>query len=153
MNWGLSPKLLTSFNDIVPVARPLVLNKKVKDPHSLSGFISAEGCFMVSIRESKTHSLGFQVILMFELTQQSRDKQLIQSFINYFGCGKYYARANKDVCEFKITKFKDITEKIIPFFKKYPIVVVKAKYFADWCKVAELMKEKKTPDYSRIKAN
>ena len=84
---------------------------------------------MVSIRASKTHSLGFQVILIFELTQQSRDKQLIQSFINYFGCGKYYARANKDVCEFKITKFKYITKKIIPFFKKYPIVGVKAKDF------------------------
>ena len=71
MNWGLSPKLLTSFHYIVPVARPLVLNKKVQDPYWLSGFISAEGCLMVNIWANKTHSLGFQVILIFQLTQQS----------------------------------------------------------------------------------
>ena len=33
--------------------------------------------------------------------------------------------------------------KILPFFKRYPIIGVKALDFADWCKVAELMKEKK----------
>ena len=33
----------------------------------------------------------------------------------------------------------DLTEKIIPFFKKYPILGNKAQDFSDWCKVAILM--------------
>ena len=50
-----------------------------------------------------------------------------------------------------VYKFKDIEEKIIPFFKKYLMHGVKALYFAppggrqgggDWCKVAEMMKQK-----------
>jgi hypothetical protein len=36
-----------------------------------------------------------------------------------------------------------LTEKIIPFFVKYSIIGVKSLDFYDWCKVAELMKEKK----------
>ena len=33
----------------------------------------------------------------------------------------------------------DLTEKIIPFFKKYPILGKKAQDFSDRCKVAILM--------------
>ena len=49
-----------------------------------------------------------------------------------------------NVINYKVTKFGDITQKIIPFFKKHPIKGVKALDFADLCKVAEMMKQKKT---------
>jgi hypothetical protein len=42
----------------------------------------------------------------------------------------------------EVTEFSDIVEKIIPFFEKYPMVGVKTLNFADFCKVAELMKNK-----------
>jgi len=32
-------------------------------------------------------------------------------------------------------------DKIIPLFQQYPIIGVKALDFADWCKVAQIMKE------------
>jgi hypothetical protein len=38
----------------------------------------------------------------------------------------------------------DIVEKIIPLFQYYPIQGVKAKDFEDFCKVAELIRQKKT---------
>jgi hypothetical protein len=41
-----------------------------------------------------------------------------------------------------VDRLSDITDKIIPLFKKYPIEGVKAKDFADFCEVAELMKNK-----------
>ena len=41
-----------------------------------------------------------------------------------------------------VTKFTDIVSKIIPFFKKYPIEGVKAEYFKNFYKVAEMMKKK-----------
>jgi hypothetical protein len=49
--------------------------------------------------------------------------------------------------EFKCQSFKDNYEKILPFFKKYPILVliicaVKAQDFEDWKKVAEMIKSK-----------
>ena len=32
-----------------------------------------------------------------------------------------------------------MTDKVIPFLKKYPILSIKALDFADWCKAAELI--------------
>ena len=61
--------------------------------------------------------------------------------MKYFKCGNIYIKGN--AYDFRVTKFIDITEKIIPFFKKYPVLGVKALDFDDWCKVAELMQEKK----------
>ena len=45
--------------------------------------------------------------------------------------------------DFRVTKKCDIQNIIIPFFKKHPVLGVKALDFADFCKVAEMMKEKK----------
>ena len=41
-----------------------------------------------------------------------------------------------------VTKISDISEKIIPFFKKHPVIGVKALDFGDWCEVAEMIKNK-----------
>ena len=41
-----------------------------------------------------------------------------------------------------VTKISDISEKIIPLFKKHPVRGVKALDFGDWCEVAEMMKNK-----------
>lgn len=40
-------------------------------------------------------------------------------------------------------KLSDLTDKIIPFFNKYPIQGVKAKDFNDFSIVSEMIKEKK----------
>ena len=48
-----------------------------------------------------------------------------------------------NVINYKVTTLCDITQNIIPFFKKHPIEGVKSEDFADWCKVAEIMKQKK----------
>ena len=65
--------LKLAFPDVVRVIRPLVEVHTNKDPNWLAGFVSAEGCFLVRITKSTTHKLGFQVFLIFELAQHSRD--------------------------------------------------------------------------------
>ena len=141
MNRGLSEKLLAAFPDVVAVERPLVENAKIPDPNWLAGFTSAEGCFYVRISVSKTHSVGFRVELVFLLAQHSRDENLIRSIPVYLNCGTSIKREN--AFDYRVRKFSDIAEKIIPFFKKYPIRGVKALDFEDFCRVAEMMKQKK----------
>ena len=63
--------------------------------------------------------------------------------ITYFDCGKYYEVKGKNKGEFGIHKFLDIVQKVIPLFQKYPIEGVKGEDFADFCRVAELMKSEK----------
>ena len=94
------------------------------------------------ITNSSGNSIGSRVQLKFILTQHSRDEQLIISFIEYFGCGKAYKRSSSNAIDFVVGRLSDIINKIIPFFKNYPILGNKAKDFEDWCKVAEMLKEK-----------
>ena len=140
MNLDLSEKLKVAFPDVVPVERPLVELPQKIDPHWLAGFTSAEGCFFVNVVKSQTHSVGFQIKLVYQLTQHSRDEKLMRSLKQLLKSGKIYK--NRYAFYFTVSKFSDITEKIIPFFKKYPILGVKALDFADFCKAAELMKNK-----------
>lgn len=145
-NRGLTPKLESAFPNRTPVKRSLVLDQTIQDPDWLAGFTSAEGCFMVKIKKSKTHSTGFQVWLVFQLTQHERDEKLMISFIDYFNCG--ITSKDRAAFNFLVSKFSDLIDKIIPFFQKYPIEGVKAKDFEDFCRVAEMMKEKRhlTPE-------
>ena len=129
-----------AFPNVVAIKRPLVKNQIIKDLNWLAGFTSAEGCFMVKIRVSHSVKIGFQVILIFQITQHYRDALLMKSLESYLGCGGYFPRTNKNFGEFLVAKFKDLTDIIIPFFDKYPIIGVKFKDFYDFKRAAELMK-------------
>ena len=108
----------------------------------LAGFISGEGSFIVEIIKSSNSKNGFRINLKFKLTQHSRDELLMKSLIEYFECGNIY-KSDQKAFDFVVIKFSDINDKIIPFFKKYSIQGVKFKDFNDFCKVAELIKEKR----------
>ena len=44
--------------------------------------------------------------------------------------------------DYRVTKFENIMNIVIPFFQKHKIEGIKAKDFEDWCRVAELIKNK-----------
>ena len=94
----------------------------------MSGFVSAEGNFFVNLINSKT-KVGKQVILIFSVTQHSRDELLLKSLVNFFGSGQTYSY--KDYIEFRCQSFNDNYDKILPFFCKYPILGVKSHDFND----------------------
>jgi hypothetical protein len=96
---------------------------------------------MVKVRKSSAYKTGAQVLLTFQLTQHSRDEQLIRSLIEFLCCGNVYK--DREAFHYRVEMFRDNNEKIIPFFYKYPIFGVKAQDFNDWCKVADLITQKK----------
>lgn len=113
MNLGLSHYLSRAFPKIIPTVRRLVENMKIIDPNWISGFVSGEGNFFISVINSKT-KVGKQVVLIFSITQHSRDARLLRSLCDLWGCGAYYPRSNRDEGNFTVTKFSDIEQKIIP---------------------------------------
>jgi hypothetical protein len=46
------------------------------------------------------------------------------------------------VYRYRVSKFLDLTDKVIPFLNKYPILGVKSKDFYDFCNVVNIMKLK-----------
>jgi len=139
LNKGLSEVLKNAFPAIVPVTRPLVEDKVIKDPYWLAGFTSGEGCFLVSIYKSQVVGGRETVGLVFKISQHSRDEQFMNSLVSFFGAGNVYKY--KEVMDFKITNYGDIAKIIIPFFDKYSIIGVKSQDFEDFKRVAELLKK------------
>jgi len=95
---------------------------------------------MVGVRKDKNYSTGFQVNLTFLVTQHVRDEQLMNSLTEYLNCGNLHKK--REVFEYQVSKFADLTDRIIPFFNKYPILGQKSKDFEDFSKVADLMETK-----------
>ena len=98
---------------------------------------------MIKILQSQNR-VGYQVILVFIITQHSRDEELLIAIMDYLGCGYIQKKGEAFDLKSPVTKISDIEKKIIPHFKKYPIRGVKAQDFKDWVRAAELMKQKKT---------
>jgi hypothetical protein len=140
INKGLPDQLKEAFPDVEPINRPIVVNKEIPDPNWLSGFTSGEGSFLVRVFKSSHHTTGYQVQLRFQLTQQDRDQELMESIIKYLGCGRISKRG--DIIDVHVTKINEIIENITPFFEKYPVIGVKRDNFKDFVKVAGLMQEK-----------
>lgn len=90
-------------------------DNQILSPEWLLGFVSGEGNFMIRLINSPANKLGYQVGLRFQVTQHSKDKLLMENIINYLGCG--YLSVRNDIMDFRVTKFSDIVEKIIPFFR------------------------------------
>jgi len=145
LNRGLTPALKEAFPNSVAVPRPQLSHLENQSilalhPQWVAGFTSGDGCFKVSIRESKAHKVGARVIIIFVLTQHIRDELLMKRLANFFGCGQSYSY--KEHVQFICQSFKDNYENILPFFHKYLILGVKSQDFEDWCKVAEMIKTK-----------
>jgi hypothetical protein len=141
LNKGLTPLLAEAFPNSVGLSRPsLPVNNLKLHPQWVAGFTSGDGCFKVSLRESKLYKVGSRVALIFILTQHIRDELLLKSLVDFFKCGQTYSY--KDYVEFRCQSFKDIYENILPFFYKYPILGVKAQDFNDWAKVAGMIQTK-----------
>lgn len=135
LNKGLSKKLALCFPSI-PKTNIYKYTKHIDiDYNWFAGFFSGEGCFFIEVKNLRTVSLRIFV------GQHIKDKLLMNSFINLLGCGsvKY---STKELAIFSINNMKDISNKIIPLFKKYKIEGTKYLDFQDFCKAAELISKK-----------
>lgn len=141
INLGLSVNLLDAFSDVIPKERPIVPIVKSIRPNWFAGFSEGESCFYIDINKSSHTKTGFQVQLKFIISQHSRDRDLLNCFINYLGCGKYYSKS-RGTGEFVIVKFSDIFTKIIPFFEKYSFKGIKLYNFLDFVKAANLIQNR-----------
>lgn len=152
-NIRLSPMLKTAFPNILPVQRSNIrpkvctaqdknlLNSNI-DPYWIAGFTAGEGCFSIRITKSLTMKTGFQVQLRFNITQYSIDRELMNSLVDFWGCGKVFVSFRGNKLDFQILKIKDLSEKVIPLFQSISLQGVKSKDFSDFCRAVEIIKVK-----------
>nr|ATI20342.1 LAGLIDADG endonuclease [Juglanconis sp.] len=143
-------ELKDSFPDISPVVRSVYKFNGIPNPNWISGFATGDSSFSISIEKSAS-KVGKRVRLIFGTCLHIREKDLLNGIANYFGLFNsdisnkvmtVQCSESNNTCLLQIKNNSDIENKIIPFFKEFPILGVKALDFVDWCKVAELVKNK-----------
>lgn len=106
----------------------------------LAGFTDGEGSFNVSLRKREDHTMRWQVILTFNISQ--KESYILSQFKRYLGCGRIQQR--KDglhmyVCSNPLA----IQERIIPFFRKFKFrSPYKKKNFSLFCQIAKKVLQK-----------
>lgn len=66
----------------------------------------------------------------------------MKKIIDTLKCGVIY-KHGPETLVLRVSKFKDIQTNIIPLFKEYPILGVRAQDFDDFCKIALIVEYKK----------
>ncbi|MGC9310075.1 MAG: LAGLIDADG family homing endonuclease [Candidatus Nanoarchaeia archaeon] len=82
-----------------------------------------EGCFNIRINPNKNRRAKIET--RFSLKLRHQDKDILDELQRFFQCGNVYIqrdkRKNHSLCyRFEVQNKKEIIEKIIPFFEKYP---------------------------------
>jgi hypothetical protein len=109
----------------------------------ITGFVDGEGCFSVTIQRSRNVRLGIQIIPEFHVSQHQNRTEVLQEIKRVFGCG--YIKPNhsnnpKDMTSvYVVRNINDLRNKIIPFFKKFPIISIKRLDFEKFAQVVEMM--------------
>jgi len=142
LNKGLSNKLKEAFPSVMEVKKSKPDIPVKIDLNWIAGFFSGEGCFSVSIYKSNTHKIGYGIALQIIFTQHLKDELLFNSIKKTLNCGTINKFSTKNIIIFKVSKFKDVYNKMIPLFKQYHIKGIKFFNFQDFCKVAEIINNK-----------
>ena len=117
------------------------------DPSWIVGFVDGEGCFSISIFRNTTTKSGVQIFPEFVVTQGAKSLNVLEDIQLFFNCGKIYENRRTDnhresLYRYCVRSFKDLENKIIPFFEKYPLKTAKKQDFLVFCEVMELIKHR-----------
>jgi hypothetical protein len=146
LNLGLSEELKLNLPNYVPVIKPDILLKNIKELLWIAGFATGESNFFIALQNSKTKS-GISVQLRFSISQHSRDLLLLESLVDYFGCLSVCKYDKRSISELIVTRIDHIVEYVIPFFlrsKEYSVVGSKYSNFINFKQAALIIKTKNT---------
>ena len=122
-------------------------NQQERLSHYVAGYVDGEGSFHVAISRSNNVRLGYQIIPEFHVSQNAERASVLYSIQELLQCGhiKDNHRTNpKDVSKvFVVRNRTDLLTKVIPFFKRYPILSSKHSDFIKFAEVVGDMQQNK----------
>jgi len=145
LNLGLSNKLQAAFPNLISTDRPVFIFQSIPNNNWLSGFVSGDGSFSITITKGST-LLGERVQLGFIIDLHKRDLDVLKGISNLLfnsTDAKYvYSRNTRNAAMFSIKSFTTIIETIIPFFNKYPLIGCKEYDFNLFKQAAKIISKK-----------
>ena len=86
----------------------------------LAGVFEGEGSLCISIKSHPTTKSGFYVDPEFFVYQHRNRRELLEQFRDFFQTGAIHPKqGNPDVLVYAITSRRSISEKVVPFLRRY----------------------------------
>jgi LAGLIDADG endonuclease len=95
----------------------------------LSGFALGEGSFMLVCRRRDRQARRFRISAAFNVSQQ--DRAPLDLFREVLGCGTL-RQAGNGGWYWEVNRLSDLSDRIVPFFDRFPIMGVKAEDYRLW---------------------
>ena len=116
------------------------IESKLDFSNYISGFVDGEGYFCLR-EKGKCFEAWFGIML------RQDDKAILKQIQKYFDCGilqkenrlKKDKISRKPLVRYEIRKYKDLFEKVIPHFEKYPLQAKKKRDYAIWKEAVSIM--------------
>jgi len=118
----------------------------------IAGFVDGEGSFHVAIQRNPTTMLGWQIIPELHISQHECNKHVLELIRRALGCGYLKPNARNDPRDktwvLVVRSRKDLLEKVIPFFERYPLRTTKRQDFEKFACIVRKMaaNEHRTPE-------
>lgn len=111
------------------------------DPNYISGYVDGEGSFLVSFSPREKILIGLEARPSFSVSQRQDRSEVLYLMKSYFGCGTIRFSRRDQTKRYEVRSLKDLIERVIPHFRKFPLLSSKNKDFRLFCKICEMMKE------------
>ena len=105
----------------------------------LSGYTDGEGSFCVSFSPRRKLRIGLEVRPSFSVSQNSDRSEVLNLFQQTLGCGSIRPDRSDRTFKFEIRSLNDLIEKVIPFFKRFPVKSSKNRDFELFSQICLLM--------------
>ena len=109
----------------------------------IAGFVDGEGSFHVAVQKTSNVKLGWQVIPEFHVSQNESRTAVLEMICDYLGCGyikpNHRTRINDKTNVFVVRNHRDLLSKVVPFFRRYPLISSKNEDFKKFAEIVEMM--------------
>ena len=130
---------IRQYSTQVPTVLPVSGN--MLDPWFITGFMDAEGSFIISIIKDPKTRTGWNIQLRFKIALHQKDLSVLEQIKAYFGgVGKIDKTGkDRDSLSYVISSRKLITEVVLPHFDKYPLITNKKADYELFKRIIEKM--------------
>jgi hypothetical protein len=95
----------------------------------LAGFVDGEGSFSVAVIEHPSQKFGWMINPCFQVYQHKDHREILELYRFVFKTGSIYRKSGThNVLNYSIDSRRNLLEKVIPFFDRYPLVTKKETY-------------------------
>ena len=109
----------------------------------LSGYTDGEGSFCISFSPRPKLLTSIEVRPSFSVSQNGDRFEVLYLFKEFLNCGTIRRNPSDRTYKFEVRSIKDLIEKVIPFFQKYPLISSKKKDFEMFKQICLMVNERK----------